>query len=83
MLEGRGTLTPGTTVSQGSMRLLPTEASGLGGGGREAIKNRSNSIGRARLAANNRNNSAEGSREAVNNKSNSAWEEQCLRSQGL
>ena len=39
VLEGSvRTLTTGTTVFQGPMKLLPTGAAGLGGGGGEAIK---------------------------------------------
>ena len=68
MLEERRTLTTGTTVFQGPMRLLPIGATGLQD--REAIKNRSNSIGGAREAANNRSNRAGGAREDVNNRTN-------------
>ena len=69
MLEGRGTLTTRTAVFEGPMRLLPTGLTGMGGGGREDVENRSNSIGWIREAANNWSNRAGGAREAVNNRS--------------
>ena len=67
--RGRGTLPTGTIVFQGSMRRLPTGATGLGG--RDAIKNRSNSIEGAREAANNRSSIIGWTREADNSKRNS------------